>query len=198
MRWRVGLNVSVCLLMVYSSIGLSANSGNPSVKEIHLNTHQSYQVIRDSASDHATNLHQIIVKKWSITHRQHLVAQLAGSGIRVILVGDNVRVILPADMIFNRQTGEINTLYHKQLQHVVEFVKTYGEPNLHIIGHSDIVATKKQNTIYSKQLAEKIAAYFWANGIPYERLHVKGVGDYHRVSDIHGQLNRRIEVQFKR
>lgn len=127
---------------------------------------------------------------------------LAADGITVVLLGDQVKLIIPDDYLFQENSNDIKRSACVFLNRVVSFLKLYGNINLSVIGHSDSVGTNLSQIQKTNLQAQQVASYLWTHGISIARIRVLGLGNHQQIADprtIQGNAyNRRVEIQFWR
>jgi len=79
----------------------------------------------------------------------------------------------------------------RALKEVSEALKKSPKAKVEIIGHADDSSYAETNEDVSNNRAKFLAAYFVINGIPEERIVVKGLGN---TEPLKGQANRRVEI----
>jgi len=79
----------------------------------------------------------------------------------------------------------------RALKEVAEALKKSPKAKVEIIGHADDSSYAETNEDVSNNRAKFLAAYFVINGIPEERILVKGLGN---TEPLKGQANRRVEI----
>jgi flagellar motor protein MotB len=135
---------------------------------------------------------------------QRLTA-LRSRGIGVIILGDRLRIILPTDTLFKRDsletcTPEISDCHLKTLADIAEIIKCISCVPIVISGHTDDVGTKCDRMMHSRAMAQTVAAHLWAQGIPWDRLRVIGRADCDPIGSdgsVFGSTdNRRVEIRL--
>lgn len=133
---------------------------------------------------------------------QGLINQLQKQGITVVLLGDIVEVVVPNDLIFEPGGMEVQREAYSMLDQVVFLMKQYGDVQIAITGHSDVVGTNTQQVHKSYLQAQSLATYLWSHGINVERIHLFSAGSHQtagslRTVDGNG-YNRRVDIYFWR
>ena len=193
LKWSV---FAMCLM---TGVGVSASTfigtdiedpGSPGRMRILERTYAHGKTVTQNARTH---LHEL-----TLSEESTLILKLRRGGIQVIILGDKVRVVVPTKAFFEPGSVMVREDKAEVLGLLHDFVAYYPETAVQIIGHSDFMGEKKQQLKYSSQVAHVVAGYLWANGIPQNRLSVKGVGANDPVTDsATGSLNSRVEIHFQ-
>ncbi|KGJ87915.1 OmpA family protein [Thalassotalea sp. ND16A] len=131
---------------------------------------------------------------------QEFKRELAGSGIDVVREGDNLRLIMPANITFASNQSTITASFHQSLNDVAKVLSKYNKTLLSIEGHTDSSGSQGYNQNLSEQRAESVKVYLMHQNILASRLQTTGFGELRpmvgngTVSD--RALNRRVEVQI--
>ena len=108
---------------------------------------------------------------------QGLINQLAREGITIVRLGDIVEVVVPNDLIFNLGGNEIQREAYPMLDQIVFFLKQYGDVNMAITGHADVVGTNAEQIHRAYLQAQSLATYIWSHGINAERIKLYSAGN---------------------
>ena len=100
---------------------------------------------------------------------------------------------------FVTDSAKLKIIAYQQLNGVVEFAKSYSEPILNVVGHTDSTGKVKHNEKLSLARAESVKAYLITQGIAAERIVAKGEAAASPIADnktISGRAkNRRVEIR---
>jgi outer membrane protein OmpA-like peptidoglycan-associated protein len=100
---------------------------------------------------------------------------------------------------FVTDSAKLKITAYQQLNGVVEFAKTYSEPVINVVGHTDSTGTVKHNEKLSLARAESVKAYLIKQGIAADRIITKGEAANSPIADnktISGRAkNRRVEIR---
>lgn len=100
---------------------------------------------------------------------------------------------------FVTDSAKLKIIAYQQLNAVVEFAKTYSEPVINVVGHTDSTGTAKHNQKLSLARAESVKAYLVKQGIAADRIITKGEAANSPIADnktIGGRAkNRRVEIR---
>ncbi|MBA2653568.1 MAG: OmpA family protein [Gammaproteobacteria bacterium] len=140
-----------------------------------------------------------------IENLQKLTA-LRQRGIGVIVLGDRLRIILPTDTLFTRDSMEfcapvdINDCHVSTLADIAEIIKCISCVPVVITGHTDDVGSRPERFRRSRAMAQAVAAHLWAQGVSWDRLRVIGRADCDPIASdmsVFGSTdNRRVEIRL--
>jgi len=129
-----------------------------------------------------------------------LAKKLDAQGIQVVAVGQTLKFIIFTDKCFEFGTSTITKSCQNTLNDMGTLLKQTGNKLVLIDAYTDNVFQQKFADNLSQNEAEAIMAYFWAHGIPYQRMVATGHGSADPIATNytpHGRyLNRRVEISF--
>ncbi|MGE3919547.1 MAG: OmpA family protein [Gammaproteobacteria bacterium] len=132
------------------------------------------------------------------TYKQ--LQRLAEEGVQVIQLGQNLRIIIPTDKLF--QFSYTNAVIYPSsspiLNRVVAFLKRFGNVPLMITGYSDSVYERSASRALTLKQAQSVAEYLWTHGIEYDKIETRGADGTDFVATNGNSFgsfyNRRIEI----
>ncbi len=119
-------------------------------------------------------------------------------GIRVIQIGHQVRIIVPADSVFLVNEPEIHVDANPGLDELATYLKQFGKTTMTITGYTDNLSSKW----LAEQQARALAAYLWTRGLQHDHFTIVGIGNRESATvasnrTVNGSLlNRRVEITF--
>lgn len=126
--------------------------------------------------------------------------KLSGSGIEVVREGDNLRLIMPANITFATGQAYITSGFYSTLDDIARVLNKYEKTLLSIEGHTDSQGSALFNQNLSEQRASSVKQYLTNQNIIASRLKTTGYGESHAIADnmtANGRaLNRRVEIQI--
>lgn len=126
--------------------------------------------------------------------------ELSGSGIEVVREGDNLRLIMPANITFATGQSYITSGFYGTLDDIARVLNKYEKTLLSIEGHTDSQGSAQFNQNLSEQRASSVKQYLTNQHIMSSRLKTIGYGETRAVADnmnANGRaLNRRVEIQI--
>ena len=127
-----------------------------------------------------------------------LRSQLAGTGVSVKRMGDNITLNMPGNITFASNSAEINPSFYKVLNSVNLVVKEYNKTLIEIAGHTDSTGSAEYNQKLSERRAEAVAQYLEGQGLRSDRIITVGAGETRPVAPNDTpegrQANRRVEL----
>jgi outer membrane protein OmpA-like peptidoglycan-associated protein len=131
---------------------------------------------------------------------QEFREELSGSGIEVVREGDNLRLIMPANITFATGQAYITSGFYSTLNDIARVLNKYEKTLLSIEGHTDSQGAEQFNQELSEQRASSVKQYLTNQDIIASRLQTIGYGESRAVADnmtANGRaLNRRVEIQI--
>ena len=124
--------------------------------------------------------------------------QLAGTGVSVTRVGDEIILNMPGNVTFATNQADINARFYPVLDSVVLVLQEYEKTLIEVVGHTDSTGSDAINRPLSERRAASVGSYLKSRGVVTQRIATFGVGsDYPIASNdtSHGRaLNRRVEI----
>ena len=131
---------------------------------------------------------------------QEFRSELSGSGIEVVREGNNLRLIMPANITFATGQSYITSGFYNTLDDIAGVLNKYEKTLLSIEGHTDSQGVAQFNQNLSEQRANSVKQYLTNQNIMASRLKTVGYGESRSVADnmtANGRaLNRRVEIQI--
>lgn len=125
---------------------------------------------------------------------------LSENGVRLIVVGDQTRILLPTDHFFHIKSSEFKPGCRYILEYIAHMLRDCLNSPITIAGHTDDIGNVDDNLILSEHQAYAIASYFWSMGIPWDRMNVEGYADNLQIASDNtlwgSMMNRRVEVRM--
>lgn len=127
-----------------------------------------------------------------------LRAELAGTGVSVTRIGDNITLNMPGNVTFATDSADLNADFFQVLNSVSTVLKEFNQTVVEVAGHTDSTGSDAYNQALSERRATAVAQYFTAKNISMNRLITVGMGESRPVADngtANGrQANRRVEI----
>jgi outer membrane protein OmpA-like peptidoglycan-associated protein len=127
-----------------------------------------------------------------------LRSQLAGTGVSVTRMGDNITLNMPGNITFASNSAEINGSFYKVLNSVNIVLKEYEKTVVEVAGHTDSTGSAEYNQQLSERRANAVAQYLEGQGLRNDRVITVGAGETRPVASndtAEGrQANRRVEL----
>jgi outer membrane protein OmpA-like peptidoglycan-associated protein len=126
--------------------------------------------------------------------------KLAGTGVSVKRVNDDIFLNMPGNLTFATDHAEIRSDFYDVLNSVVLVLNEYDKTLIEITGHTDSTGSDQHNQVLSEQRAQSVAAYFASQQVKQARLVTEGFGDRFPIASNETnegrQQNRRVELRL--
>ena len=127
--------------------------------------------------------------------------QLAGTGVSVTRMGNDVVLNMPGNITFGVDQADIQNNFIPVLDSVSLVLKEYDQTLIDVTGHTDSTGSVDYNMQLSERRANSVANYLKGTGVDHMRVYTMGVGPHYPVasnSTAEGrQANRRVELVLK-
>lgn len=124
--------------------------------------------------------------------------ELAGTGVSVTRMGDNITLNLSGNITFATNSSDLGPEFFDVLTSVGKVLTEYEQTVVEVAGHTDSSGSDSYNQSLSQRRAGSVAKYLETRGIINERLLTVGLGESMPVADNSlesgRQLNRRVEI----
>lgn len=131
-----------------------------------------------------------------------LLQSLQARQVQVIEIGEQISIILPADQVFLDCSPAIQTKAHATLNNIAELLRTYPKTSVTLTGYTDSLGSSQRNVALSRQRAQAIADYLWAQDIDARLLYTDGKEiidpGADNISTRGLKLANSIEIKFQR
>jgi outer membrane protein OmpA-like peptidoglycan-associated protein len=127
-----------------------------------------------------------------------LRAELAGTGVSVTRIGDNITLNMPGNVTFATDSADLNPAFFDVLKSVGKVVKEFDQTIVEVAGHTDSTGADAYNQGLSERRAGTVSQYLQTRGISSQRMITVGMGENMPVADNSTesgrQANRRVEI----
>ena len=134
------------------------------------------------------------------SQESELRAQLAGTGVSVTRVGENIILNMPSNITFPTDQDVVSTGFYPTLNAVAVVLTKFNRTLVDVYGHTDSTGDEGYNIDLSQRRALSVATYLNAQGIDSRRFFIQGYGESRPVATNatpEGRaLNRRGEIQL--
>jgi outer membrane protein OmpA-like peptidoglycan-associated protein len=124
--------------------------------------------------------------------------RLAGTGVSVTRVGDNITLNMPGNITFRTDSADLNGNFFEVLDSVGLVLKEYEKTLVEVAGHTDNTGDASYNQALSERRARTVAQYLATKGVINQRLMTVGGGEGHPIASNDNpegrQANRRVEL----
>ncbi len=126
--------------------------------------------------------------------------QLAGTGVRIVREGNDLRLIMPGNITFATDSADISPQFYSTLNAVATVLKEFPETSILVTGHTDSTGSAEYNLRLSQQRAQSVAQYLVAQGVAPNRVIARGMGESMPIASNEtpeGRAqNRRVEIRI--
>ena len=127
-----------------------------------------------------------------------LRAELAGTGVSVTRIGDNITLNMPGNVTFATDSSDLRPAFFDVLNSVGKVLQEFDKSVVEVAGHTDSTGSESYNQGLSERRASSVSQYLQSQGISGQRLITVGMGELRPVAD-NGtadgrQANRRVEI----
>ncbi|MDJ0853056.1 MAG: OmpA family protein [Myxococcota bacterium] len=126
--------------------------------------------------------------------------QLAGTGVSVTRVEDQLVLNMPGHVTFDTNRADIRGEFYPVLDSVALVLREFDRTRIEISGHTDSTGDDAYNLTLSERRASSVRAYLTANGIAYVRTTVRAYGESAPIASNDTPTgraqNRRIELRL--
>lgn len=124
--------------------------------------------------------------------------RLRSSGVQVVRVGGDIRLVMPGDITFANDEAYIRSDFHDTLNSVAMVLQKFNKTNVRIAGYASSTGLAVHNQELSERRAQSVADYLANKGVNPNRLMAVGYGARNPVASnktLAGQArNRRVEI----
>ena len=117
------------------------------------------------------------------------------------LPGNALKVGLASDVSFDSGKADIRPEAHATYSKIAGILKDYDKTIIHVVGHTDTVASDSYNQTLSDRRASAVGNLLMTDGVPSGRLQLHGRGEREllvRTADnVNEPRNRRVDIVIK-
>lgn len=126
--------------------------------------------------------------------------QLAGSGVQVQRVGDEINLIMPGNISFNTNEFAVRNQFSPVLDSVAQVLAKFKDTSLLVTGHTDSTGAADYNYNLSNRRATSVANALATRGVDQSRLISQGMGPDQPLASNQTESgkaqNRRVELKI--
>ncbi len=127
--------------------------------------------------------------------------ELAGTGVSVTRIGDDIVLNMPGNVTFPVNQSAIDAGFYPVLNSVVKVVNEFDKTLVDVAGHTDSTGSVSYNMSLSQQRALSVSQYLQNQGVYAARLQAEGYGPHYPIADngtpVGRAENRRVEIALK-
>lgn len=137
-----------------------------------------------------------------IERNASLQDRLINRGVNVIVLGDQIRIILHSEQIFEGMTPAIQPQAYSTLHMIADYIRPYIKTSVKVAGYTNATGPERINLALSQEQAESVAKFLQANEINARLIYAVGYGGDNLVSrnspDWASSDNYRIEITLEK
>lgn len=126
--------------------------------------------------------------------------QLAGTGVSVTRVGEEIILNMPGNVTFETDSADLKAGFFGVLDSVALVAQEFDKTVVEVAGHTDSTGSAEYNQALSERRAATVATYLVNRGVDQQRILAFGRGQTQPVADNatpEGRaLNRRVEIRL--
>jgi outer membrane protein OmpA-like peptidoglycan-associated protein len=126
--------------------------------------------------------------------------RLAGTGVSVQREGNEIQLVMPANVTFATDQADLRPEFFDVLNSVAVVLQEYDRTLVDVVGHTDSTGSEAHNQVLSEARAEAVAEYLRAQGIDDARIGTAGAGESlpltTNATPEDRQQNRRVELDL--
>ena len=127
--------------------------------------------------------------------------KLAGTGVKIVREGNDIRLVMPSDITFDVDKADIRPRFYRTLNAVATVLNGFPETDVLIAGHTDSTGSEEYNQRLSERRAATVMQYLIAQGVDPRRIDARGFGERYPIADNSTEqgraLNRRVEIRIR-
>lgn len=127
-----------------------------------------------------------------------LTDQLENRGVKVMILGDQIRLVMLSATVFNAYTPEIRPGAYSTLDLVARFLNQYTTMSVRVAAYTNATGSARIAKAISKEQAESVVRYLWRRGVNTRMLTSFGMGGANLVTanspDLDSGWNYRVEI----
>ena len=124
--------------------------------------------------------------------------QLAGTGVQVVRVGDQLELVMPGNVTFPTNEYTIRDTFLPVLDSVSAVLYKYTDTRIQVAGHTDSTGSLDYNYGLSERRARSVGNYLASSGVDQNRIITQGFGPDQPIATNDTEAgraqNRRVEL----
>lgn len=132
---------------------------------------------------------------------QHTLRRLLKRGVKVISIGQNYLISIPADSVFGNQSPRIRWESYALLNDVVCYLKQFRKIGVDVTAYSSKYVSPSRERALTAARAQAVADYLWTQDIDSRFIFTRGLGSDKPIlfnrSGGDSSPNSRIEITFR-
>ncbi len=106
-----------------------------------------------------------------------LADKLENRGVKVIILGDQIMLVLPSVLVFNERTSNIKFHAYSTLDLVAQFINRYPNMSVNVAAYTSACSGPDTvNMALTQQQAASVVKYLWRKGVNTRLISASGYG----------------------
>ncbi len=131
----------------------------------------------------------------------NLQKKLAKCGVKVVTIGENYLISIPAAALFPNQSPNLTWGSYAVLNTVASFLKQFHKVAINVTSYSSKYVSAKRERALTLARARMVADYLWSQGVDSRFIFTVGAGSDKPITraaqDSDRSPNSRIEITFR-
>jgi outer membrane protein OmpA-like peptidoglycan-associated protein len=107
--------------------------------------------------------------------------RLENAGGKVIILGDQVKIILPSSLLFRSMTPKLTASAYSTLDLVADYLCSMEKIAIKVSAYTNATGPARINQEISQEQATNVARYLWTKGVNARLMTARGYGGSHLV-----------------
>lgn len=130
-----------------------------------------------------------------VRHKISLGQKLRSEGVRIIHVGETIRLVLSSDVLFMPESANIQDCQYPVLNDIAKFLRRYQKVVVIVAAYKNPSGDPHYDQALTRQQASNVVTYLWNQDIDARMIEGIGFGGKCRLSS-QCALNQRLEIVF--
>lgn len=131
-----------------------------------------------------------------LRHPISLEDKLKSEGVRIIHVGETIRLVLSSDALFMPESANIRHCQRKVLNDVARFLWCYQKVAVIVAAYKNPSGDAQYDKALTRQQAYNVVTYLWNRDIDARMIESIGFGGVCRLAGL-CPVNQRLEIVFR-
>jgi outer membrane protein OmpA-like peptidoglycan-associated protein len=127
---------------------------------------------------------------------------VAGTGIGLQRVGDNIELVMPSDVTFAKDQSNLQPQFTPVLAQVAKSLNLYPKTTIDVVGHASTDGDAQHNLELSQRRAQSVQMFLQGEGVLAQRMASGGMGETQPLinperSESDRAQNRRVQILLR-
>lgn len=110
------------------------------------------------------------------------IDRLENLGVQVIILGDQIKFVIPSDLIFNSYSSTLRPHAYSTLDQVADIIGQYPNMSVKVAAYTSNTQSPAVNLALSQQQANCVAKYLSTRGVNTRLIYASGMGGTYLVT----------------